>query len=153
MYSKDVAFQINQQQTKEKRRKLVGIHFHIFALIAYAMSLQRALKIVSGINQWANNRHDIDQSERALDSSCAIMEMGIRWKCTSKSSCNYSNVEKKGASRFYTYLTRCIFNLGLVSSKEQNWKIKKIFSLYFRHKMSFSIILPSSMILGVRSHE
>ena len=56
MYSKCEAFQINQQKTEEKQRKLVKIHFHFSALIACAMSLQRALKIFSSVHPWANSR-------------------------------------------------------------------------------------------------
>ena len=43
MYSQCVALQIHQQKTDEKQWKLVKIYFHFSALIAYAMSLQRAL--------------------------------------------------------------------------------------------------------------
>ena len=48
MYSKSVDFQIHQKKTDEKQRKLVKIYFHFSALIAHAMSQQRALKYTHG---------------------------------------------------------------------------------------------------------
>ena len=55
MYSKGEAFQIHLQLHEEKQKKTrLNFHFHSSALIAYAISLQRALKIVSSVHPWAN---------------------------------------------------------------------------------------------------
>ena len=40
-------FKLISKNTEEKQRKLIKIHFHFSALIAYAMSLQGELKIIS----------------------------------------------------------------------------------------------------------
>ena len=51
MYSKRVAFQIHQQEKNEEiRENSFKFSLSFLSLIAYAMSLQHALKIVSSVH-------------------------------------------------------------------------------------------------------